>query len=200
MIDRMHFRSKWLFAASLVVTASLAMSIFWPTAVFAQASKRPTKSKLSESFILEPVHVFYATEGESAIDPTDADNSGVPDRVEDVARQIWAARELFCEVLAYPDPFDSERFDGANCIQVSLLDRSRINNLNGVAYRVAQKAKPVRGGKPNDRAMAELGYQTWTLANQGSAKNNDYIYEAMMNVLRREPRIKVGEFRAKSES
>lgn len=111
------------------------------------------KSILSESFVLEPVRVFYATEGESAIDPADADKNGVPDKVEDVARQVWAARKLFCEILDFPDPFDSERFSGVNCIQVSLLDRSRMNGLNGAAYRVAQKAKPVPGGNSGDRAL-----------------------------------------------
>ena len=303
------------------------------------------KSKLSEAFVLGPVRVFYATKGESAIDPTDADGSGVPDRVEDVARQVWAARLLFCEALGFPDPFDSERFAGANCIQVSMLDRSRINNLNGVAYRIPQRAKPVAGGKPDDRALiiaisttidarsnaspaheffhliqygctylsnrwflegmarwserglgagdvgktllssdknwpqsratreqlyqssydaamllwnrlseefdrsgqlpagdlpaelvalkysdgsevmrdrqfrgaalmrdilleldaiderakAALGYEKWTLENQGNAKNNDYIYEAIINVLRRDAHVKVGEFRAGAE-
>ena len=149
----MQFRSKSLFTAPFVIIVSLTMTTLRPTSALAQASETPEKSKLSESFVLEPVRVFYATEGESAIDPTDADNSGVPDRGEDVARQVWAARELFCEVLDFPDTFDSNRFDGANCIQVSLLDRSRINNLNGVAYRVPQKAKPVPGGNADDRAL-----------------------------------------------
>jgi len=313
--------------------------------LLAQSSEQVVKSKLSESFVLEPVRVFYATRGESAIDPEDADNSGVPDRVEDVARQVWAARKLFCEVLDFPDPFDSERFAGTNCIQVSLLHRSRINQLNGVAYRIPQKAKPVPGGNSNDRAliiaistsidartnaspaheffhliqygstylsnrwflegmarwsergladggvgktiltsdrswpqndagrerlyrssydaamllwnplsktadpagqlsagklpagltalaysdgskvmrdtrlhgaalmrdilielgtiddraMSELGYEKWTLANQGNAANNDYVYEAVMTVLRREAHIEVGKFRADSK-
>jgi len=118
-----------------------------------QADGSDQKSKLSESFVLEPVRVFYATEGESAINPADADHNGVPDRVEDVARQVWAARKLFCEILGFPDPLSSVRFDGANCIQASLLDRSRINGLNGVAYRVAQKARPIPDGQPGDRAL-----------------------------------------------
>ena len=345
MIALMRFRSKHLFAAHFVVMASLAIPLLRPASTLAQANDKTAKSKLSESFVLEPVRVFYATDGESAIDPTDADHSGVPDRVEDVARQIWATRELLCGVLGFPDPFDSERFAGVNCIQVSLLDRSRINNLNGVAYRIPQKAKPVPGGNPDDRAliialsstidarlnaspsheffhllqygctylsnrwflegmarwserslgeggigkillssekswpqslasrellyessydaamrlwnplaklvdpqgelpaqnlpahltalkysdgskvlrddlfngatlmrdvlielgtiddrvMAELGYDSWTLANQGGAGNNDYIYEAMIGVLRRAPGIAAGEFRAKPE-
>ena len=54
-------------------------------------------------------------------------------------------------------------------------------------------------GTIDDRVISELGYETWTLANRGNAKTDDYIYEAMINVLRREPRIRAGEFRAKSE-
>ncbi len=120
---------------------------------FSRADEGVGKSILSESFVLDPVRVFYATEGESAIDPADVDANGVPDRVEDVARQVWAAKKLFCETLGFPDPFESGRFEGANCIQVSLLDRSRINGLNGVAYRVAQRAKSIPEGQAGDRAL-----------------------------------------------
>ncbi len=137
--------------------AFIAISAVGFAAIFESdgSDQKPSqkKSTLSECFTLEPVRVFYATEGESAIDPTDADDNGVPDRVEDVARQVWAARMLFCEILDFPDPFDSKRFQGANCIEVSLLDRSRINGMNGVAYRIAQKAKPIPGGNSNDRAL-----------------------------------------------
>lgn len=121
--------------------------------LLSQESRGDQKSKLSECFVFGVVRVFYATEGESAIDPADLDESGIPDRVEDVARQIWAARKLFCEVLGFPDPFDSPRFVGANCIQVSLLDRSRIKGMNGVAYRVAQTAKAIPEGRPGDRSL-----------------------------------------------
>jgi hypothetical protein len=41
-------------------------------------------------------------------------------------------------------------------------------------------------GKTDDQMMEELGYEKWTLANQGNAKNDDHIYEAVIKVLRRE--------------
>lgn len=147
-----HKQSQKVLTSVLVLTAWMVGDV--ALCQSDRGAQKPTrKSQLSESFVLESVRVFYATEGESAIDPADADDNGVPDRVEDVARQIWAARKLFCESLDFPDPFDSARFDGANCIQVSLVDRSRINGLNGVAYRMAQKARAIPNRHSEDRAL-----------------------------------------------
>lgn len=105
-------------------------------------------------YVLEEVRVIYSVEGESAVPTEDLDDNGTPDRVEDVALQVWAAREFYCEHLGYPDPLESDRFGKADCIQVSIHSKSKIHGLNGVAYRVAQRAKPVKEGNPNDRALA----------------------------------------------
>lgn len=104
-------------------------------------------------FVMDSVRVFYSVEGESAVPPDDRDGNGVPDRVEDVARQVWAARAYFCGVLGFPDPYAGERFGGANCLQVSLHHPDRIGGLNGVAYRRAQRARAIPEGKPDDRAL-----------------------------------------------
>lgn len=104
-------------------------------------------------FFLETVRVIYSTSGESAIPPEDRDSNGVPDRVEDVARQVWAAREFYCEWLDFPDPLASPRFGRVDCIEVSILAKEKINGLNGVAYRRAQKAKTIPGGDPDDRTL-----------------------------------------------
>lgn len=104
-------------------------------------------------FVLETVRVIYSTSGTSAVPPEDRDHNGVPDRVEDVARQVWAAREFYCEWLDFPDPLASPRFGRVDCIQVSILAKEKINGLNGVAYRRAQKAKAIPGGSPGDRTL-----------------------------------------------
>lgn len=174
----MHRRLQWGNQGFRQALASLAI-VLVGVAGFSQAEERKTrageKSILSESFVLEPVRVFYATEGESAIDPGDVDDNGVPDRVEDVARQIWAARKLFCETLDFPDPFDSGRFEGANCIQVSLLDRGRINGMNGVAYRVAQRAKSIPEGAAGDRSLV-IGVATTVDARRNATPAHEFFH------------------------
>ncbi len=104
-------------------------------------------------FVLETVRVIYSTSGASAVPSEDRDDNGIPDRVEDVARQVWAAREFYCEWLDFPDPLASPRFGPVDCIQVSVLAKEKINGLNGVAYRKAQNAKAIPGGSPGDRTL-----------------------------------------------
>ncbi|NLT70982.1 MAG: hypothetical protein GXX91_09845 [Verrucomicrobiaceae bacterium] len=104
-------------------------------------------------FVLETVRVIYSTSGASAVPPEDRDDNGVPDRVEDVARQVWAARKFYCEWLDFPDPLESPRFGRVDCIQVSIHAKEKINGLNGVAYRRAQKAKAIPDGSPGDRTL-----------------------------------------------
>jgi hypothetical protein len=111
------------------------------------------KSPLNEHYVLGRVRVFYTNEGPSAVSQADNDKSAVPDQVEDVAKQIWAAHKLFCDVLKFPDPFASERYKGVTCIQVSLRDRAEINGVNGVAFESAQRARSIPEGKPEDRAI-----------------------------------------------
>ncbi len=50
------------------------------------------KSELTEHYVRGPFRLFYAIDGKSAVPLADKDSSGVPDHVEDVAKQLWAAR------------------------------------------------------------------------------------------------------------
>ena len=97
-----------------------------------------------------PIRVFFATEGDLAVTPTDLDANGIPDRVEDVAKQIWAAHYLFCSVLDFPDPLNSERYGGVNCIEAYVRP---LEKGNGVAFENAQRARQIREGTPADRAL-----------------------------------------------
>jgi hypothetical protein len=126
------------------------------TLVAALASNSAANAQLSplnEHYVLDPIRVFYTNEGQSAVSQDDVDQSGVPDQVENVAKQVWAARKLFCDVLEFPDPFESERYKGVTCIQVFLRDRAEINGVNGVAFSAAQRARSIPEGKPDDRAL-----------------------------------------------
>lgn len=114
------------------------------------ASAQQEQSPLDRHFVLDPVRVFYTTEGTNAVPLADVDRSGVPDRVEDIAKQVWAAHHLFCEVLKFPDPLGSERYKKVNCIQVSLRD---LGGGNGLAYDASQRARLIPEGKSTDRAI-----------------------------------------------
>ncbi|MDF1743059.1 MAG: hypothetical protein P1V19_05150 [Gimesia sp.] len=108
------------------------------------------KTSLKEHYVLSPVRVFYTKEGKDAVSLADVDGSGVPDKVEDIAKQVWAAHHLFCEVLKFPDPLKSERYKGVNCIQVSLRD---LGGGNGLAFDESQRARRIPEGKPTDRTI-----------------------------------------------
>ena len=103
-----------------------------------------------ECHVRGPVRVFYATEGEKAVNLTDADANGVPDRIEDVGKQVWAAHHLFCEVLDFPDPFKSERYKGVTCVEAYVRP---FEKGNGLAFESAQRARKIPEGKPNDRTL-----------------------------------------------
>lgn len=114
------------------------------------ASAQQKLTELTEHYVHEPVRVFYITEGKDAVPLDDVDNSGVPDRVEDIAKQVWAAHYLFCNVLKFPDPLGGDRYKKVNCIQVSLRDTG---GGNGLAFDESQRARKIPEGNAADRAI-----------------------------------------------
>jgi len=134
----------------MIVLAVLSGAFVFPSMVAAQQNK---KTELKEHYVFEFVRVFYTREGPGAVSPVDVDNNGVADQVENIARQVWAAHQLFCRVLKFPAPFESDRFKGVNCIQVSILDRQAMGGLNGIAYSGAQRARNIPEGSPQDRCI-----------------------------------------------
>ncbi len=52
---------------------------------------------LEECYVEDEFRVFYTFEGESALSPSqreDADRNGVPDKMQNIARQLVVARQL----------------------------------------------------------------------------------------------------------
>lgn len=143
----MHNPLRSLFVRSVsLVLAGLA----YASPLLAQDNE---KSVLSKHHVLGPVRVLYTNDGKSAVPSADRDASGVPDHVEDVAKQVWAAHRLFCGVLEFPDPLQSERYPGVTCVQISLRERTEIGGGNGSAFESAQRARPIPEGKPDDRTL-----------------------------------------------
>lgn len=123
------------------------------TCLAAQPTLAQQKTPLTEHFVAGNIRVFYATEGKAAVPEADANANSVPDHVEDVAKQMWLAHQLFCNVLEFPDPLKSERYPDLTCIELRIWDRSEIGGGNGVAFESPQRARSIPEGKENDRAL-----------------------------------------------
>jgi len=80
-----------------------------------------------------PYRVLYYTEGEFAVDPTDANGNGIPDRVEDMITAVAATRLLYCNLLGYPDPLNSGRLPKARFIDIR-VKASRSNTSRAVSF------------------------------------------------------------------
>ncbi|MBI1311297.1 hypothetical protein GC176_08310 [bacterium] len=132
---------------------SIEFPVFLVLAVTVSGVSAQEKSVLTEHYVRGPFRIFYAIDGKSAVPPADQDSSGVPDHVEDVAKQLWGTRELFCTVLKFPDPLQSERYDGVDCVEIYIRERSEIGGGNGVAFENPQRAKKIDEGKPDDRTL-----------------------------------------------
>ncbi|MEW6357351.1 MAG: hypothetical protein AB1696_13560 [Planctomycetota bacterium] len=68
---------------------------------------------LKERYVEGEFRVFYALEDESALSPeqrADADKDGVPDKIQNIARQLVVARRLYVEVFKLRHPFESPRY------------------------------------------------------------------------------------------
>jgi len=104
-------------------------------------------AKFAHEYRLGRIRIFYDTTGTNAVDTADANHNGVPDQVEDIAKQTWAAYTLFVETLGFPDPFKTERYHGAAFLDIHLLHKS-ILRVNGVAYDELQRFK--RPGDPTN--------------------------------------------------
>jgi len=91
------------------------------------------RNSVRHEYRLDKIRIFYEIEGPNAVDPSDSNHDGLPDQVEDVAKQTWGAYSLFVETLGFPDPFKTERFHRAAFLDIHLLAKNKLKS-NGVAY------------------------------------------------------------------
>lgn len=120
--------------------ACLALASFIHIEAAAQSQFQSVRQSLPHHVALDSIRVFYATSGIHAVDATDANRNQIPDQVEDLAKQAWAARALFVETLKFPDPLKSERYRQARFIDIHLLSRKTLV-ANGRAYDGLQHFK-----------------------------------------------------------
>jgi len=68
---------------------------------------------LDRSFVTNEFRIFYTFEGGDALPEkgrSDSDADGVPDQIQNLARQLIAARQMYVEVMGLRHPFESARY------------------------------------------------------------------------------------------
>jgi len=88
--------------------------------------------------------IVYSTEGVDGISAVDSNNNAVPDRVEDIATQLVAARDAFIS-LEFPDPLQSKRYTGVTGVMVILRARSSMHGQHGRAFSMATGSRHFSG-------------------------------------------------------
>ena len=144
------------------------------TAVLACAGHAAAQEKqreLPEHYVLDQVRVHYAKVGPDAVPLDDVDRSGVPDRVEDMAKQVWAAHYLYCNVLRFPDPIGSERYPKVTCITVSMRN---LGGRGGLSFDKSQPARKIPGTKPADRTLPIRVSHTLNAAKGGTPAHETF--------------------------
>jgi hypothetical protein len=101
------------------------------------------------------VRVFYDKSGTHAVNLSDTNANTIPDIVEDVAKQSWAAYRLFTDTLNFRSPLQSERYDQATYIDVNLLSASILEGNTGIAYELDF---PLRFSARNDSRDIRFDY------------------------------------------
>ena len=101
--------------------------------VCAMAGKAPQLKILQSG----PYRVLYYTEGPLAVDPTDVNENGIPDRVEDCLTSIIACRLLYCKLLGYPDPLNAGRLPKVRFIDIRLQPMKDSEVLGNAARRIS---------------------------------------------------------------
>ncbi len=84
-----------------------------------------------QKYEMAPFRILYSTSGTNAIiDTTDINSNGVPDYVENIARQADFMRKALNN-LGFRDPLESSRYRAAKYIDISVRD---IGSNNGITY------------------------------------------------------------------
>ncbi len=84
--------------------------------------------------------IFYYTKGENQVILTDNDSNNVPDYVEDVAKQFWASKHIFCDILGFHDPIGHKYYKDVEFVDIYILKSDALKGANGIAINSPQQA------------------------------------------------------------
>ena len=122
----MQSRNHLTIVFGAIITGFLLTSV-----AHAQFSK--IRRELKHCYKVDFIRVFYDTEGEHKIAIEDVNENRVPDQVEDVAKQTWAAHKIYVETLGFTAPLETDRYSKAKFLDIHFLSRKTLK-LQGVAY------------------------------------------------------------------
>ncbi len=127
------------------------------------------KPTFTERFELGEIRMLYLKDGKDAVDPADVDKNGVPDQVEDTAKQAWATYHLYCETLGFPDPLKSKRYEGVRWIEITIWHKDRMDGLNGVAFDEPQRSANQTDPPGSKAIVAAVGNHFSPIKNASSS-------------------------------
>lgn len=126
---------------------SASLLLVFLAALPAGAQILQARAQLRKMHVLERLRIFYAEQGDQAVDPADENRNGTPDQVEDIAAQTWTAYTLLVKGLGLPDPFEGERYRGAAFVDIRILDKAIVGS-NGVTYDEPSQSDPAFDKEP----------------------------------------------------
>ena len=121
--------------------------------------------KLEKVYVYKYIRVFWTEQAprsgrdhrlpqQSAVD---SNNNGIPDLIENIARQADASRRAYV-TAGFPDPLDAPRYEGVQFIDINVLKMK----YNGLAYdaALAYPGAPGRGTACTLRIDISSGLET----------------------------------------
>jgi hypothetical protein len=130
-----------------VVFVVLLAAALLPVGGTAQTEEKKISAAPQQVHQSGRIRVFYHTDGQHAVDATDANLNHIPDQVEDVLTQTLAAQTMWVEVFGFPDPFETPRFRAAHFLDIHFRHKDVLKS-NGVTYDELQHFN--RPGDPKD--------------------------------------------------
>ncbi|MDR2056529.1 MAG: hypothetical protein LBQ10_11800 [Desulfovibrio sp.] len=88
------------------------------------------------------LRVIYHTEGEDAVPPADKNANGVPDYVEDMARQFAVVHHIFCHIAGFPHPLDSLRYRNVSHVDIFVRAPDEKLGNGGLAFQEPSPSRP----------------------------------------------------------
>lgn len=122
----------------------VALTAFWfasPAGAERASPKRPEwqrdRAALDQRYLCEEFRIHYTLEGKNALPDEaqrDSDGDGVPDRIQNHAIQLLAARHACVDVLGLRHPFESPRYKGrVKYLDVNVWALPTVNGMAGDA-------------------------------------------------------------------
>lgn len=159
----------------IVVSLTLIVVVFGVCSVSVNAQSEFTKVRaaLKEKYEIKQFRFFYDTTGQHAIDTKDVNENKVPDQIENVAKQTWAAHKLFVDTLGFPDPLESDRYKNAKYVDVNFLSRKTVGR-KATAYDELQRFR--RPNDPDDLRTLCYDISSDVDASKDSTPTHEYFH------------------------